>query len=55
MEGLFELVAASFVRHGIESPTGDPEADPRIRVAEPDPTSLPDHSYRKKPDTDLST
>ena len=25
MEGLIELVAASFARHGIESPAGDPQ------------------------------
>lgn len=56
MEGLIELVAASFVRHGIECPAGDSEAAPRIRPTEPTPlTALPDHSFGKKPEGDVAT
>lgn len=55
MEGLIELVAASFVRHGIESPAGDPNA-PRIRPTEPTPpAALPEHSFREKPEGDVAT
>ena len=55
MEGLIDLVAASFVRHGIECPTGDSEAARRTRPAEPTPPdTLPEHSYRKK-EGDLAT
>ena len=36
MEGLIELVAASFIRHGIESPVvGDSLTSQTIRPAEP--------------------
>ena len=56
MEGLIELVAASFVRHGIECPAGDSDAAPRIRPTEPTPlTALPEHSFRKKPEGDVAT
>jgi len=56
MEGLMELVAASFVRHGIECPAGDTEAAARTRPAEPTPlTALPEHSFRKKPEGDVAT
>jgi hypothetical protein len=56
MEGLIELVAASFVRHGIECPAGDPDAAPRIRPTEPTPPiALPEHSFRKKPEGDVAT
>lgn len=53
MEGLFELVAASFARHGIECPAGDsqlarPNSVQAVRPAEPTlPTALPEHNYRK--------
>jgi hypothetical protein len=53
MEDLIELVAASFARHGIESPAGDPQqARPisvqTVRPAEPTlTTALPEHNYRK--------
>ena len=52
MEGLIELVAASFLRHGIECPASD--SAPRIQSTEPipPPTELPEHSYRKKPEAD---
>ena len=53
MEDLIELVAASFARHGIETPAGDPQqARPNplqtVRPAEPTlTTALPEHNYRK--------
>jgi hypothetical protein len=56
MEDLIELVAASFARHGIESPAGDSQSMER-RVSSPVPvdrpaepiltTALPEHNYRK--------
>ena len=56
MEDLIQLVAASFVRHGIECPAGDSEAAPKIRPTEPTPpTALPEHSFRKKPEADVAT
>ncbi len=49
MENLFQLVADSFARHGIESTAQEEPATPAIRPAEPIlPTELPDHNYRKK-------
>jgi hypothetical protein len=65
MEALIELVAASFVRHGIECPASDLPAEepaalpiyalpldlkPRI-----DRAALPERGYRKKPQTGLAT
>ena len=49
MEGLIQLVADSFIRHGIESPdAGDPPVPPVVRPAEPIlTTALPEHNYRK--------
>ncbi|MFZ3266133.1 MAG: hypothetical protein WA172_19155 [Terriglobales bacterium] len=56
MEGLIELVAASFVRHGIECPASDPSATPRIRPAEPTSLAvLPEHGFRKNPEGDIAT
>ena len=53
MEGLIELVAASFARHGIDSPVRD--SAPRSCPPEPTPpTALPEHSFRKKSDDDHS-
>jgi len=54
MEGLIQLVAASFIRHGIESPTpGDSPASQAIRPAEPTLTAaLPEHNYRKGSQSD---
>ena len=52
MEALIALVAASFARHGIESP-GDlqlarPNSVQTVHPAEPTRTSaLPEHNYRK--------
>lgn len=51
MEGLIELVAASFLRHGIECPAA--ESAPRTPVHEPiPPTALPEHNYRVKSEGD---
>lgn len=63
MEGLIELVAASFARHGIECPAGDlqlaqaksvqPKQAQAMRPPEPTlTTALPEHNYRtrSKPD-----
>ena len=48
MESLFQLVADSFARHGIESPAPEPPVS-QVRPAEQTlPTELPDHNYRKK-------
>lgn len=56
MEGLIELVAASFVRHGIECPAGDPNATLRFRPAEPaSQVALPEHGFRKNPEGDVAT
>ncbi len=65
METLIELVAASFVRHGIECPTSDlpaaGQADlpiyalPIDLMSQVDRAALPEHSYRKKPEAGLAT
>ena len=54
MEGLIELVAASFARHGIECPAdvsqsvGPVPTKPAIPRAEPIlTTALPEHNFRK--------
>ena len=55
MEGLFELVAASFVRHGIECPAGDSAAAQWTRPSGPVPLAeLPEHSFRKKPEDEAT-
>ncbi|MGA2003177.1 MAG: hypothetical protein ABSG70_07340 [Terriglobales bacterium] len=56
MEGLIELVAASFARHGIECPVPKSLAGQSIRSTEPNPlASLPEHSFRKKPEAEVGT
>ena len=61
MEDLIELVAASFIRHGIESPVADASVPPAVspnptQAASPiEPTALLEHSYRKKPEAGLAT
>jgi hypothetical protein len=49
MEGLTQLVAAAFVRHGLESPVQDKSpALATVHSAEPAlPAALPEHNYRK--------
>jgi hypothetical protein len=68
MEGLFELVAISLARHGIECPAPDSPfawgmkpapvqfaVSESARPAEPTLTSaLPEHNYRKRLQTDPS-
>jgi hypothetical protein len=54
MEGLIQLVAATFIRHGIESPAaGDSLTFQAIPLAEPTlPTALPEHNYRRSTQSD---
>jgi len=58
MEDLMELVAASFARHGIKCPPGDPKfvekrASSPVHVGTAvlgcpaEPTALPEHNFRK--------
>jgi len=48
MEGLFQLVAETFARHGIECPTVEPQTGESVRPAEaPVPAVLPEHNYRQ--------
>ena len=50
MENLFQLVADSFARHGIESPVKETPVSPARPAEQVLPTELPDHNYRKKPE-----
>jgi hypothetical protein len=58
MEGLIQLVAESFARHGVECPGGTPQkGEPQIiellRPVEGSlPAVLPEHNYRKKAEVD---
>ncbi len=63
MESLIKLVAASFARHGIECPADPQLAQPMsaqpapaqaARPVEPAFSALPEHNYRKGPQTDLA-
>ena len=55
MEGLIQLVAESFARHGIECPTVDPQTVESVRPAEaPVPAVLAEHNYRKGPEANLT-
>jgi hypothetical protein len=48
MEGLIQLVAESFARHGIECPTVEPQTGESVRPSEaPVPAVLAEHNYRK--------
>jgi hypothetical protein len=59
MEELIELVAASFVRHGIECPADNQSVERRaslpvqaernsaIATSLAEPTALPEHNFRK--------
>ncbi|MFZ3340604.1 MAG: hypothetical protein WA609_10190 [Terriglobales bacterium] len=65
MEALIELVAASFVRHGIECPAHDSPSDdspteglarmPIEVMSQVDSAALPQHSYRKKAEASVAT
>jgi hypothetical protein len=58
MEGLIELVAASFARHGIECPSpmerraSTPVQTEKQTGTAAEPTALPDHNYRKESQPD---
>ncbi len=55
MEGLIQLVAESFARHGIECPTVDPQTVESVLPAEaPLPAMLAEHNYRKSSETILT-
>ncbi len=53
MEDLIALVAASFARYGIECPATDTDNDRKVvekQASSPvpaDPTTLPEHNFRK--------
>jgi hypothetical protein len=50
MEDLMQLVAAAFVRHGIECPAQDETPAPSATCPAGPPLSiaLPDHNYKKQ-------
>ena len=55
MEGLIQLVAESFARHGIECPTVEPktvESSPPTEA--PVPAILAEHNYRKSKEANLA-
>lgn len=54
MEALIQLVAATFIRHGIESlAAADPLTSQVIPPAEVTlPTALPEHNYRRSTESD---
>jgi len=62
MEGLIELVAASFLRHGLESPAADAKTvaaqsaapGPTHGASAIEPAAFPEHSFRKKPEADFA-
>jgi hypothetical protein len=55
MEGLFQLVAESFARHGIECPTVDPQKVESHPPAEaPNPAVLAEHNYRQSKEAILA-
>ena len=66
MERLIELVAASFVRHGIECPAdlsavSRPASAPGVishavisATPQVEPAALPEHSFRKRPQAEFA-
>ncbi len=55
MEGLIQLVAESFARHGIECPTVEPQTVESLRPAEaPIPAVLAERNYQKGPEANLA-
>jgi len=55
MEGLIQLVAESFARHGIECPTVEPQTVESVRPTEaPIAAVLPEHNYRKSKEAILA-
>ena len=53
MEGLIQLVAESFARHGIKTTNGEPQTADLTRPAETLSAELPEHNFRKRTETDL--
>jgi hypothetical protein len=52
MEGLIQLVAESFARHGIECPTVEQKpVESRPAVETPSPAILTEHNYKKSKET----
>ena len=55
MDGLIQLVAESFARHGIECPTVEPKAAESHPPAEaPLPAKLAEHNYRQSKESMLA-
>jgi hypothetical protein len=55
MEGLIQLVADSFARHGIECPPVEPKTVESHPPAEaPVPATLAEHNYRKNKEAILA-
>jgi hypothetical protein len=55
MEGLIQLVAESFARHGIVCPTVELQTvESRPPAEAPIPAVLAEHSYRKSPEAILA-
>ena len=59
MEGLFKIVAASLARHGIDCPEGVSTAVLKrvtapvaVPTPSPEPSALPEHSFRRKSESD---
>ncbi len=55
MDGLIQLVAESFARHGIECPTVEPKpVDSRPPAEVPVPAILAEHNYRQSKEAILT-
>lgn len=55
MEGLFQLVAESFARHGIERLPAEPKpAAPRPPAEAPLPAIIAEHNYRQSKEAILT-
>ncbi len=54
MDGLIQLVAESFARHGIECPTAPSMAVSLHPAEAPLPAVLPEHNYGKRPEEALA-
>jgi hypothetical protein len=55
MDGLIQLVAESFARHGIECPTVEPKTAESLPPAEaPLPAKLAEHNYRQSKEAILT-
>jgi len=55
MDGLIQLVAESFARHGIECPTVEPKTvESRPSAEAPVPAILAEHNYRQSKEAILT-